>query len=155
MPKPTRRKSIPPGIRYEVLALANFRCQACGVAAKEARLEIDHKIPVAQGGSNDLNNLEVLCRSCNRGKGARFIKTGGQVNKITKTKPKSRQNLNKAQPRKTKPKLNKPKKQGGRKLNKKKAQGFCINLIKTRISQILLRISLALRQVNIYLDLER
>lgn len=71
-PVKIRRQPIPPGLRFDVLQRAKFRCEACGVSAKEARLEIDHKIPVSQGGTNMLRNLQALCRACNRGKGAKM-----------------------------------------------------------------------------------
>jgi len=32
--------------------------------------EIDHIIPVIKGGTDDKNNLALLCRKCNRSKGA-------------------------------------------------------------------------------------
>ena len=31
-------------------------------------LEIDHVVPLARGGSNRLENLQLLCRDCNRRK---------------------------------------------------------------------------------------
>lgn len=34
-------------------------------------LTIDHIVPLAKGGTNDLENLQLLCRSCNCKKGAR------------------------------------------------------------------------------------
>ena len=34
-------------------------------------LAIDHIIALARGGTNDLENLQLLCRSCNSRKGAR------------------------------------------------------------------------------------
>jgi len=36
-------------------------------------LEIDHVIPVCQGGTNDDENLIVACEDCNRGKGGKTI----------------------------------------------------------------------------------
>ena len=43
-------------------------CQTCG--DRTGPFEIDHIIPIARGGQNVPNNLRVLCRSCNRRKGA-------------------------------------------------------------------------------------
>jgi len=44
-----------------------YVCRKCG-ATKD--LHIDHIVPVACGGTNDLDNLQFLCRSCNMAKGA-------------------------------------------------------------------------------------
>lgn len=70
-PKLKKRSPITPSVRYDVLLRANFRCQCCGVTAKNARLEIDHIIPVSKGGTNAISNLQVLCLKCNRGKAAK------------------------------------------------------------------------------------
>jgi hypothetical protein len=43
------------------------RCVRCG---SKQRLEFDHVIPVALGGANTARNLQLLCVSCNRSKGA-------------------------------------------------------------------------------------
>ncbi|QSP93847.1 HIT domain-containing protein [Marinobacter salinisoli] len=59
------RDEIPGSLRYEALKRAEFRCQLCGVLASEKALEVDHIIPVNHGGTNDLNNLQALCYSCN------------------------------------------------------------------------------------------
>lgn len=32
--------------------------------------ELDHRVPLARGGSNEPENLQLLCPSCNRDKGA-------------------------------------------------------------------------------------
>lgn len=67
-PKP-RRKPIKPSVRFQVLKRDDYRCQMCGATAKDgATLEIDHITPVSKGGSNDPENLQVLCRDCNAGK---------------------------------------------------------------------------------------
>ena len=36
-------------------------------------LEVDHLVPVAKGGQNEILNLVTSCRDCNRGKGARRL----------------------------------------------------------------------------------
>lgn len=68
-PQLIKRKSIKPSLRFEILKRDDYRCQMCGVTAKDgATLEIDHITPVSKGGTNDANNLQVLCRECNAGK---------------------------------------------------------------------------------------
>lgn len=65
------RAGITPKLRFEVFKKCNYCCQICGrKASLELSLEIDHKDPVSQGGTNDPDNLWVLCFDCNRGKSA-------------------------------------------------------------------------------------
>lgn len=52
-------------LRYDVLARAKGRCEACGVPATERRLEVDHIVPRSKGGSNEFENLQSLCFQCN------------------------------------------------------------------------------------------
>ena len=54
-------------LRAVVFARDGRVCRNCG---SFVRLEVDHVVPLARGGSNDLANLQVLCRTCNRSKGA-------------------------------------------------------------------------------------
>jgi 5-methylcytosine-specific restriction endonuclease McrA len=80
-----------------VLARANFTCQACGEKVPKIRLEIDHIIPVSQGGLTVSENLQALCVACNRGKAAK-------MKAMRKVQPQ-------AKPKKAKPKKGKkPKK---------------------------------------------
>lgn len=62
------RKGISLKNRYLVLKRDNFKCVMCGKTAKEDILIIDHIKPVTDGGKNDIDNLQVLCRECNHGK---------------------------------------------------------------------------------------
>jgi len=43
-------------------------CQHCGATEN---LTVDHIVPLAKGGTNELDNLQPLCKSCNSSKGAR------------------------------------------------------------------------------------
>ena len=69
----TRRKAIPKKVRFEVFKRDKFTCTYCGRKAPDVVLEIDHIIPVAEGGKNDIMNLTTSCRDCNRGKGKRTL----------------------------------------------------------------------------------
>lgn len=64
-----KRKSLSQKIRYEVFKRDGFKCQYCGRSVPEVTLEVDHIVPVAEGGENDMMNLITSCRDCNRGKG--------------------------------------------------------------------------------------
>lgn len=62
------RKGLSKKIRFEVFKRDSFTCQYCGKSAPEVVLEVDHIMPVAQGGDNHLTNLVTACFDCNRGK---------------------------------------------------------------------------------------
>ncbi len=64
----TPRISIPSAVRKYVFERNKYQCQSCGKQHGETDLTIDHIIPLARGGSNDISNLQVLCFSCNRKK---------------------------------------------------------------------------------------
>jgi hypothetical protein len=65
--KPKRRESIPQAVRLEVWQRDRGRCVEC---ESQSKLEFDHIIPVAMGGGNTSRNLQLLCETCNRRKGA-------------------------------------------------------------------------------------
>lgn len=55
--------------RFLIMRRDEFRCQLCGASSQDgARLEIDHKVPVAHGGTDEDANLWTLCSTCNKGK---------------------------------------------------------------------------------------
>ena len=64
----TKRKPIPAKLRHQVFVRDGYRCVECGATNKETTLEIDHIIPVSKGGTNDIDNLQTLCKTCNRKK---------------------------------------------------------------------------------------
>ena len=62
------RSALPKGLRHKILKRDRFSCQACGARAPDVELEVDHKVPVSRGGTNEESNLITLCKDCNRGK---------------------------------------------------------------------------------------
>jgi len=63
---PGERTSLSVRTRYQVLKRDLYRCRICGKTGVE--LEVDHVVPVARGGSDEMENLQTLCAPCNRGK---------------------------------------------------------------------------------------
>ena len=68
----TPRIPIPPEVRKYVFLRDKYQCQSCGKTSAETELNIDHIIPLASGGSNDISNLQTLCRNCNQRKSHHF-----------------------------------------------------------------------------------
>ncbi len=74
---PTLGRGMSPQLRNEILERNGFTCQLCGAGpndpdpfnpSRKMRLHIDHIIPISQGGSDDKDNLRVLCSACNQGR---------------------------------------------------------------------------------------
>jgi HNH endonuclease len=57
-------------LRFEVLRRDNHACRYCGATAPDAKLTIDHVVPVALGGQDAPANLVAACTGCNSGKGS-------------------------------------------------------------------------------------
>ena len=55
--------------RRAVLERDGHHCLACG--ATGVRLEVDHVVPLAAGGSNHHSNLRTLCIACHRSRTSR------------------------------------------------------------------------------------
>ena len=55
-------------LRWKILERDNFTCQYCGQYAPSVQLEVDHVTPVAEGGTDELDNLKTACSACNQGK---------------------------------------------------------------------------------------
>ncbi|PXX60444.1 stress response protein SCP2 [Nocardia tenerifensis] len=62
-------RSIPQEVKAEVWQRDGGKCVECG---DSHYLEFDHIIPLSRGGATSATNLQILCRACNRAKGARI-----------------------------------------------------------------------------------
>ena len=69
----TERTKVTVALRYDILKRDHFCCCVCGRSATNGvELEVDHIIPISKGGKTTYQNLQTLCRDCNRGKGAKM-----------------------------------------------------------------------------------
>ncbi|MEU4321179.1 TerD family protein [Nocardia fluminea] len=62
-------RSIPQDVKAQVWQRDGGACVECGDGHY---LEFDHIIPLSRGGATSVMNLQILCRACNRAKGARI-----------------------------------------------------------------------------------
>jgi hypothetical protein len=65
----TDREPIPRDVQVFVWQRDQGKCVRCG---SNANLEFDHIIPLSKGGANSARNIQLLCQTCNRSKGARI-----------------------------------------------------------------------------------
>lgn len=67
---PVRRQPIPRWVKAHLFQACGGQCAGClDVFRQIGNMQIDHIIPVHLGGTNELDNLQLLCRSCNVKKG--------------------------------------------------------------------------------------
>ena len=57
--------------KHVLFGMQEGRCNGCGSAFEFRHLEVDHVIPQAGGGTDHIDNLQLLCGHCNRTKGDR------------------------------------------------------------------------------------
>lgn len=100
--KPVIARAISPQLRNDILERNGFTCQLCGAGpgdpdpfnpARKVRLHIDHIVPISQGGTDDRDNLRVLCSACNQGRSNVQPPSDSALNLIAKIRkmPKSEQ----------------------------------------------------------------
>lgn len=55
--------------RWLIFRRDKYTCQYCGAKAPDAKLHVDHRVPVSKGGDSQDDNLVTACAKCNQGKG--------------------------------------------------------------------------------------
>ena len=64
--KKTNRKSFSANDRLTVYRKTEGHCYLCGDFVDFDSFEIEHKVPISKGGTNDLSNLFCSCHTCNQ-----------------------------------------------------------------------------------------
>lgn len=67
------RAKVSNKMRFSIYARDNYRCQICHRKFSPDELEIDHIYPVSKGGKSTYDNLQSLCKRCNKLKGNTVI----------------------------------------------------------------------------------
>jgi hypothetical protein len=62
--KKTKRESLTKDERFELIRCQNYKCNLCLNPFGSSSFEVDHIVPLEQGGTNDLINLQGLCNNC-------------------------------------------------------------------------------------------
>ena len=65
-----KTRYIPVKIKQAVFTRDQEKCTLC---SSKYALEIDHILPFAKNGTHELNNLRLLCRSCNQAQGVKHF----------------------------------------------------------------------------------
>lgn len=60
------------GMKSKKLQQQGGRCAHCGRSGGMKDMEADHITPYSKGGRTSWQNLQILCRPCNRSKGNRY-----------------------------------------------------------------------------------
>jgi hypothetical protein len=61
-------RTIPRQVMLKVVRRDNHVCQSCYAYVPDDQVEFDHIIPFSKGGPTSVENIRLLCRTCNRKK---------------------------------------------------------------------------------------
>ena len=66
--QPTQRINWPKWVKPALMRRQGGICLYCGYRRTSGNLQIEHIIPVTRGGSNEIDNLQLICGPCNQRK---------------------------------------------------------------------------------------
>ena len=73
-----KMRYVSAGKRRAVLERDGQRCVYCDADLKDVTAAIDHRVPVSAGGTNEIENLQATCKTCNSRK-KDFSGSDGQI----------------------------------------------------------------------------
>lgn len=93
-PKVEGGKTTSRRTRFKVLERDGYRCRYCGKTSDDIAIDVDHVVPVREGGSDDLDNLVAACVDCNSGKSGHPARAPRQKNARALLEPETEQDEN-------------------------------------------------------------
>ena len=54
--------------KFSIASFHNYTCSDCKINLEDREFDIDHIVPLANGGKNTVDNLQPLCKSCHKEK---------------------------------------------------------------------------------------
>jgi hypothetical protein len=81
-------RHISDDVKRQVWERDGGKCCECG---SDANIEYDHIHPISKGGNSDLDNIQLLCRPCNRSKRTKVATQGLGRRSLEKEKRKKRE----------------------------------------------------------------
>lgn len=81
-----KRQNIPAWVKNAVYFRDKGKCCLCkkdlsGILSLDNSIEYDHIVPLAEGGTNDVTNIQLLCNKCNKKKSSILIQTSNLYEK--------------------------------------------------------------------------
>ena len=61
-----------------------YKCVKCGKSFRQGDMDIDHILPKSKGGTNERENLQCICKHCNRSKQADTSETEADLKRRKK-----------------------------------------------------------------------
>ena len=81
----TKRRALSVSQKAAVIKRQDGKCAKCRAPFGDVlAIEFDHRISLAMGGADHIDNIDALCRPCHRAK--TYTPINGDISKIAKTK---------------------------------------------------------------------
>ena len=81
---------VEPIDKKELLIKQNNRCNLCGADLDKVKKELDHIVPISVGAPEIQENMQYLCKSCNRAKRDKIGEMWGNLELYNKFKKEGR-----------------------------------------------------------------